>query len=182
MSQQFVISIMTRDRVGIIADVTAVIQRLRGNLADLSQTVQGGYFTMLVAASFPETVKEEDIRLQFRALDDEEPFEVGIKAAQPSESEPEAAMNKRKYVLTVTGPDRVGFVALVSECLRKHHINIEDLTTTVTDGHYFMALQLNLPAAVSLAELKENLQLILPEIKAKFVLQHYDIFKATNEI
>jgi predicted amino acid-binding ACT domain protein len=182
MSRQFVISIMTRDRVGIIADVTAVIQRLQGNLADLSQTVQGGYFTMLVAASFPEAVTEEDIRRQFRALDDEEPFEVGIKACRAPETGAAPADNKRKYVLTVSGPDRIGFVALVSECLRQHRINIEDLTTTVTDGHYVMALQLNLPETVSLAELTENLQRILPEIKAKFVLQHYDIFKATNEI
>ena len=43
MPKQFVISIMARDRVGIVADVATAIKNLEGNLGDLSQTVLSGY-------------------------------------------------------------------------------------------------------------------------------------------
>ncbi|MBN4071716.1 ACT domain-containing protein [Desulfotalea psychrophila] len=50
MSKQVVISVMSKDRPGIIADVTTVIYDLGGDLADLNQSVLGGYFTMLLIA------------------------------------------------------------------------------------------------------------------------------------
>ena len=52
MSKPYMISVMSHDRVGIIADVTGAIKSLHGNLEDLSQTVMKGYFTMLLLATF----------------------------------------------------------------------------------------------------------------------------------
>ena len=39
---------MWRDRVGIIHDIASRIAELQGNIADLSQTVVSGYFTMIL--------------------------------------------------------------------------------------------------------------------------------------
>ena len=48
MKKQLVISVMSKDRPGIIADITGVILDLGGDLADLNQSVLGGYFSMIL--------------------------------------------------------------------------------------------------------------------------------------
>ena len=51
---KFILSIMSQDRVGIVADVAGAIKALRGNLEDMTQTVLRGYFTMILLAEFPD--------------------------------------------------------------------------------------------------------------------------------
>lgn len=44
MKRQLVISVMSKDRPGIVADITGTIFDLDGDLADLNQSVLGGIF------------------------------------------------------------------------------------------------------------------------------------------
>lgn len=60
-SQEFVISIMSRDRVGIVYEISNAISELNGNIADVRQSVLCGYFTMILLASFPVGVTQRDI-------------------------------------------------------------------------------------------------------------------------
>ncbi|RKX42690.1 MAG: hypothetical protein DRP64_09445, partial [Verrucomicrobia bacterium] len=50
--QIMAISVMAKDRPGIVAEVTAGISALDGNLADLRESVLCGYFTMILIAGF----------------------------------------------------------------------------------------------------------------------------------
>ena len=180
--QQFIISIMAEDRVGIVADVTDVIRQLGGNLADLSQTVLRGYFTMIVIATFPNDVTREKIREALEKLDPDHPFEIGLKTTSAHlVPEPDVYAGDR-YVLTAVGPDRIGLVAAVAGCLRQRHINIVDLTTRVADGMYTMILMLALPPDTDIPELKTDISDALAELGIQIQLQHYDIFRATNEV
>ena len=52
---------MSRDRVGIVRDVSAAVRDLHGDIADLSQTVLRGYFTMILLVTFPGDVDETQI-------------------------------------------------------------------------------------------------------------------------
>ncbi|MCF7854628.1 MAG: hypothetical protein K9N51_07520 [Candidatus Pacebacteria bacterium] len=182
MSKQYVISIMTHDRVGIVADVTNAIKELNGNLADLSQTVLAGYFTMIVAASFPESVTTETIRTTLNNLDPEEPFEVGIKIpAQELRPEP-LEYSDDHFVLTAVGPDKMGLLAAVSSYLRDHTINIGDLATCVHEGKYTMILSIDLPPDIDVGHFRKDMQEALRTIGVMVELQHYNIFQATNEV
>ncbi|HEO69757.1 MAG TPA: ACT domain-containing protein, partial [Candidatus Hydrogenedentes bacterium] len=53
---RYVISVLARDHVGIIADVTGALFEHGGNIEALSQTVVGEWFTMIVRAAFPADV------------------------------------------------------------------------------------------------------------------------------
>lgn len=191
MPTHYVISIMTRDRVGIIADVSRAIRDLGGNLADLSQTVLCDYFTMIITASFPEAVTGADIRAALAAIDPQDPFEVGVKRRE-SAAPPAAAAAKpgsravadgdNKYVLTAVGPDKSGLVATLSEYLRHKQINIEDFVTCVNGGLYTMILLVALPPGTHVGKLKHSLKLAMADVGINAELQHHDIFKATNEV
>jgi len=61
MHTQYVISVMSRDQVGIVAEVAQAISDLKGDIADIRQSVLRGYFTMILLATFPSDVSTEMI-------------------------------------------------------------------------------------------------------------------------
>jgi len=61
MSKQMIISVMSKDRPGIIAEITGAIYALKGDLADLNQSILSGYLTMILIASFEEDITREDV-------------------------------------------------------------------------------------------------------------------------
>ena len=64
-----IVSVFSKDRVGIIADVTNLIASMNINILDLSQTVMDGIFTMIMLVDTSTTdMTFEDIR---KALLDE---------------------------------------------------------------------------------------------------------------
>jgi glycine cleavage system transcriptional repressor len=181
---QFVISVMSRDRVGIVHEVASRISALQGNIADLSQTVLRGYFTMILLAAFPETTTVDTIQQQLAPLEqaDEFPLKVSvlpitdqaIVATQPS---PENI-----YVLTARGADRIGFVATVAAFCTEQGINILDLATVAHGDEYTMMLQVDLSGATSLSTIQRSLRQFGERHSIQLVLQHNDIFQAIHEI
>lgn len=182
MQRQFVISIMTRDRVGIIADISESIRILGGNLGELSQTVLYDYFTMIVMASFPESVEPGQIETALARLDTEVPFEIGLKEIEAPPRDAAAGSREGRYVLTAVGPDQPGFVATLTRHLSERGINIQDVDTAVAEGQYTMILQLDIPPQLRVAALKDSLHDVMKSYRASCEIQHNDIFRATNEI
>lgn len=181
-SQEFVISIMSRDRVGIVYEISNAISELNGNIADVRQSVLCGYFTMILLASFPADVTQRDIERKLAGVNahSETAIDAAVKpveSAAADASHPEFA-----YVLTATGVDQVGFVARVASVCVAHDINILDLSTTVENGAYVMILLVDLNRCASIQEVRRDLQRFAQENDMSIVLQHYDIFKAVNEI
>lgn len=180
---QFVISIMSRDRVGIVREVASCISSLEGNIADLSQTVLRGYFTMILLATFPLGMTSEKIKRRLRTLNSDAkfPLEFTVFAAADAAIE-ERVAQENVYVLTASGPDRIGFVAAVATFCADNAINILDLATLVNDDQYVMVLQVDLSRAAVLNTIQRKLQAFNAESGVHMVLQHSDIFAATNEI
>jgi predicted amino acid-binding ACT domain protein len=114
-SNSFFLSVLSRDRIGIVYQVSSAISELGGDIADLRQSVLRGHFTMILLASFPATVTQGQIEGRLGALNvaGVPPLKVSILPADDvPETETEDAL-ENAYVLTASGPDRIGFVATV---------------------------------------------------------------------
>lgn len=172
-----VISVMDRDRPGIVAEVTEGISSLGGNLADLRESVLCGYFTMILVASFPDDISAETVE---QALAKETASRVSVELTEGSLTENGDA--EQTYVLSAVGRDRVGLVAQVSRFCCGRGINILDLASHVEDDQYTMMLQLDLSSIQSLETLRAELSEFGNKTGLNLVLQHNDIFRATNEI
>lgn len=181
---QYVISIMSRDRVGIIYEVSKAISELQGDIADIRQSVLCGYFTMILLASFPETVNQRSIERKLSEVDahSETPIDAAVELVSKEPQPVSSPIPENAYVLTATGSDKIGFVATVTSFCANHHINILDLSTTVSSGAYVMILIIDLSRCTSVAEVRRELNQFSQEYALKVVLQHYDIFRAVNEI
>lgn len=172
-----VIAVMDRDRPGIVAEVTEGISVLGGNLADLSQTVLCGYFTMILVADFPATLTEKQIqqRLSEGSASHVLVVKADSMAAQTDRSE-------HIYVLSAVGRDRVGLVAQVSRFCCDHGVNILDLTSHAEADRYTMMLQIDLSSVGNVVRFERELLDFGERSGLSLVLQHNDIFKVTNEI
>ncbi len=172
-----VISVMAKDRPGIVAEVTAGIGALEGNLADLRESVLCGYFTMILIAGFPSNVSLGEVEAK---LAEATASMVTVALHEGSLTEIENA--EHAYVLSAVGRDRVGLVAQISRFCFDRGVNILDLASHVEADQYTMMLQIDLSNIQSLENFKEELTTFGSTSGLKLVLQHNDIFRATNEI
>lgn len=181
--EQFVISIMSRDRVGIVYEVSKAISDLGGNIADVRQSVLCGYFTMILLAAFPPEITRRDIERKLAEVDSqsETAIEAAVKQVKAIALESFSPKPDSAYVLTATGADQIGLVATVSHFCARHNINILDLSTTVSDGAYVMILLTDL-SRCAIGEVRRDLQQFSQETGLKVVLQHHDVFQAVNEV
>ncbi len=184
--KQFVITILSRDRVGIIADVSSAISELEGDIADLRESVLRGYLSMILLATFPASRTAEAIQQSLQAINarkpDTPPIDIVVRPADDALPPNQSSIPTGTYVLTATGSDRIGFVALVSEFCARHNMNILDLSTAVSEGSYTMILLVDLSERADVADIRRRLQVFGQETGLSLVLQHYAIFKATNEV
>ena len=178
--KKLVISVLSRDRVGLIADITGAISELRGDLADLSETVLDGYLTMILVASFPDATEIAYVREKILAASSD--AEVLIKPIPVAAALTTMPDLRSAYVMTAVGRNRIGLVAQVSTFCKQRNLNILDLTTTVEGDTYTMILLIDLSAADGVDILRRDLSRLGEQAGLNIVLQHNDIFRATNEI
>ena len=184
-SRSFFLSVSSRDRIGIVHQVSSAISELGGDIADLRQSVLRGHFAMILLASFPPAITQQAIEQRLQALNvaGVPPLQVSIL---PADDAPAAAAEQtleNAYVLTASGKDRIGFVATVSAFCARNGINILDLSTAVADDAYTMILLVDLAhCPVDVGELRHKLDRFQRETGLQVVLQHYAILEATNEV
>jgi len=182
--QQYVISIMCRDRVGLVYEITNAISELGGNIADLRQSVLCGYFTMILLAAFPANVSKRTIERKFAEVDSksETVIDTAVEKVPPQLPPTATSAPENVYVLTATGSDRVGLVATVTGFCAEHNILILDASTAVSAGEYVMILMIELDDRRAIGQVRTELQQYAEANNLKVVLQHHDIFQAVNEI
>ena len=64
-----VLTVVGRDKVGIVAGVSQTLAELKFNIVDMSQTIMQGSFTMMLMCELPATdVDFEQVRSQLNEL------------------------------------------------------------------------------------------------------------------
>lgn len=182
MNKQMVISVMSKDRPGIIADITGVILKLGGDLADLNQSVLGGYFSMILIVEFDTNVTAEDIIAGFSHIKSDTKIEATIKEMEVHLEIEKKNLPKETFIVTVQSENRKGLVKVIGDFFFRREINVLDLETTRQQKQYTMIFQVDLSQISSLRLLREELKDLEEHEELDIVLQHNDIFKATQEV
>ncbi len=182
INKTFVISVMSKDRPGIIADIATVIYGLGGDLADLNQSVLGGYFTMILIAEFDKKVSKKILMDEFGAIESETTIEAIVKEIDLDSEVLVQILPAETYILTAQGDNRKGLVKVLGDFFFKRNINVLDLVTTKLNERYTMIFQVDLTEVASMKVLREELDLLAKFETLEVVLQHNDIYMATNEV
>lgn len=92
-------------------------------------------------------------------------------------------MENNKIIITVSGADKVGIVAMVAQILADYKVNIEDIKQTLMQGHFVMFMLCdtsNLP--VSLKEFKTALTDACSKLQMEVWVQKKAIFDNMHSI
>ncbi|BCA78882.1 ACT domain-containing protein [Desulfuromonas sp. AOP6] len=153
----FALTIIGRDRPGIVADVTEVLYRLGCNIADSSCTLLGGQFAMILIVSSPDIDSKQPFLDAFANIE-ESGLSVFVRVLKPG-GELSPDLRGEICMISVYGSDKPGIVYRVTQELAHRQINITDLNTKLVGSQerpvYVMMLEAMLPEGQDEDTLKE---------------------------
>lgn len=182
MKKHIVISVLSKDRRGIISDISNVIFELNGDLADISQTILSGFFSMIVIAQFNSDISNQMILDKIHNLDSTTELSCIVRETSDPSVDLIESTPGDIYVVTAQGKNRTGLVAAMGTFFRDQNINIIEYTTKLSDNTYSMILDIDIPNRISPDSINENLNIMSEDLGLKIIMQHKDLFKAVNEI
>ncbi|MHC1631073.1 MAG: phosphoserine phosphatase SerB [Methanotrichaceae archaeon] len=128
-SSLWVISVLGRDRPGMIRDLLEVIAKTKVNIVDLDQRVLQGLFVMSLVADFEKaraTPQELESQLQERAPK----LGVEISFLPLEQYQGRRRSKKNLQVITILARDREGIIYDVASVAAESDINIEKTSVT----------------------------------------------------
>ncbi len=178
----YVLNVMSDDHPGIVAAVTGAVESLGGNIDACSQTVLGGYFTLIMIVSVPERIEPEQLAERVQASGNSNSvFQVLVRPAQKNHKfEPSEPCDK--FVITAFGDDRPGIVRSFSQYLAGKDINIVDLYGDRSGKEFVLIGEVQVPKHWDIRMLQADLEQMGEELGFTVKLQHENVFVATNQL
>ncbi len=172
--QHFALTIIGRDRSGIVSEVTEILYRLGCNIADSSCTILGGQFAMILILSHPELASRDDFGDAFNGLE-ESGLSVFLRVLKPG-GELRPDLSGDICMISVYGSDQPGIVYRVARELGGRKINITDLNTKLVGSAerpvYVMMLEAVLPEGMESEELAEVIACLKEEMKVDISIRN----------
>ena len=165
MSTKYLLTAFSKDRPGIVADISRVIYEIGYNLEDSSMTYLAGEFAILLMMSPPNgNGAEEDaletLSRECRRLEREKNITAFVRPL--AEEVPRENDTQRKSI-TVEGVDQTGIVFKISEYLANTNINIQTLESKVKQTPqsgadlYEMKINVDIPKSLSMQKIEDEL-------------------------
>lgn len=176
----YVLDVMSDDHPGIVAAVTSAVESLGGNIDACSQTVLGGYFTLIMIVSVPESIDPQTLAERVREAGGSDFQVLARRAIAPEHYVPPARCDK--FVITAFGKDQPGIVRRFSQYLAGKDINIVDLYGDRKEDEFVLIGQLEVPAHWDIRLLQADLEQMGEELGFAVKLQHENVFVATNQL
>ncbi|HII05772.1 MAG TPA: phosphoserine phosphatase SerB [Methanotrichaceae archaeon] len=168
----WVISVLGKDRPGIIRDLLEAPARMKVNIVDLDQRILQGLFVMSMVADFGKataTPKELESRLQKLATD----LGVEVSFLPLEQYRGKRRGGKNLQVVTILARDRVGIIYDVASLAAKWGINIEKALVTARGELISIEFVMDF-GAVDAERLREELKTECEKLGLDVVMQDLD--------
>ncbi len=158
---RFCISIIGKDRWGIIASVTKVLYELHGNLEDASMTILSGEFAMILLVSFKSGQIRNLLEKKLKLLEKKLKLTIMVKQIEKHAQKTSRKQNQfLPHLISIFGKDRAGIVCQMSRLLARHRLNITDLNSKLIHGEkniYGLLIETDIPKRFPIAKLEREL-------------------------
>ncbi|MBW2504949.1 MAG: amino acid-binding protein [Deltaproteobacteria bacterium] len=163
----FALTIVGRDRPGIVSQVTEILYNLGCNIADSSCSILGGQFAMILIVAHPKFSNRDSFGDTFQPLEDAD-LTVALRVLKPGgEVRPE--IEGDLCMISVYGADKPGIVYRVAKVLGEKNVNITDLNTKLVGTQerpvYVMVLEVTLPQGIMEEDLNRWLMPVRDELQ-----------------
>jgi glycine cleavage system transcriptional repressor len=182
MARSVVLSVLSEDRVGIIANVTRAILGMKGNIGAISETVMEGHFTIILTVEFDDDMALDAIKENVEKIGQPGELHASVLSTDSQEANASAAPKGDQFVITILGKDQPGIINRITAYLASRNINIVDLSAYAEEDQFIVIGQVILPPEQDSAQVQIDLETLWPDGSIEARLQHSNIFAATNEV
>jgi glycine cleavage system transcriptional repressor len=170
----FAVTIISKDRPGIVADTTEVLYRLGCNIEDSSCTMLGGDFAMILIVSHEKPFSKARLVDEYKALHERTGLAIHVRSLSGDEICP-VKEEGELCLVSVYGSDQPGIVYRVTRALADHRVNITDLNTrligTPEEPVYVLMLEAILPPPMTVEEAESLLESLKKELAVEIAVR-----------
>lgn len=166
----FAVSVVGKDRPGIVAAITEGLFRLGCNIADSSCTMLGGEFAMILIVSLKSPFSKTRLIDELKPVCDRMGMSLGVRRLNPDEV---ARQDNKDEIcmISVYGADQPGIVYRVTRELAARNVNITDLNTkligTAEEPVYVLMLEVALPEGQTAEGVEQTLAALKKELNVE---------------
>jgi glycine cleavage system transcriptional repressor len=166
MKKYMILSLVGKDRPGIVDEVSGFLLAHGGNIEDSRMAAMGGRFSIMTLFSCPEG-RIEGIKKDMPELT-KLGFEVSLHEAEDPNTVPRHPELPLK--MEVISMDHPGIVQRVVSILHRHNVNIQTLETKTSSAPlsgaplFDLVLSAAVPAEESIVKVKEELLALAAEM------------------
>jgi glycine cleavage system transcriptional repressor len=186
MEAWIAVSIIGRDRPGIVAGFSKVLYQNQCNIEELSQAAIRGQFAMILIASTAAGERFGALQKACEQLGRELDLNINLRKIGSRDLVPYDTQATEPFIITVWGQDRPGLVSGITEVLAESGINITNLDAKTAqvgeETHYIQLFGVDIPKGLDYDRIQEKLQERGRSMGVTVNLQHRDIFQAMNKI
>jgi glycine cleavage system transcriptional repressor len=165
----YAVTVVGRDRPGIVAETTARLAGLGLNLEDSTMILLRGHFAMMLICAGDVVERAIEDALAPLTIDRSLTVTVAEVPVQPDPSTGGSA-----WVLTVHGGDRPGIVSAVVAEVAAVRGNITDLTTRPAGDKHLLVAEIDVPADVDVTALEAAVDRVSSSHGARATLRRAD--------
>ena len=166
----FAVTIISKDRPGIVADTTEVLFRLGCNIEDSSCTMLGGDFAMILIVTHEKPFLKSKLSDEFRTLQERTGLAVHLRTLHEDEISP-VKDEGELCLISVYGSDQPGIVYRVTKALAENRVNITDLNPRLIGAKeepvYVLMLEAILPAGMTVDSTSQILEPLRKELNVE---------------
>jgi len=160
----YAVSVVGKDRPGIVAGIAEVLFRLGCNLADSSCTMLAGEFAMILIVSHPRPFSKSRLLEELKPVCDGMGMSLSMRTLHADEITRQET-DDEICIISVYGADQPGIVYRVTRELAGRGVNIMDLNTKLIGSDEEPVYVMMLEAALPDGETPEGLEKLLENLK-----------------
>lgn len=163
MDSQFVMTIIAKDRPGLVDSLSRTVADHNGNWLESRMAHLGGQFAGILRASIPAASAEKFLA----ALRGLESSGIKINVTADAAAAPHSG---RRAKLSLVGQDRPGIVRQIAQALARNGVNVEELSTETSSAPmtgetlFHTDAEIQLPENGSIPQLRAEMEKIASDL------------------
>ena len=182
---KLIITVLAKDRPGIIAQVSDVLYQLDCNLENVNQMILQNEFAGFFLTQAPADLPPETLETTLKEKTQGAGLTIHVTHVEENGA-PAPGQGTDIFLITTSGPDQKGLVARFSAIIAKYRANILNLKAVFKGGpkpeanvmSYQVIITPDVDSQGLFAELREK----AAELDLDIRIQHRNIFDAINKI
>jgi glycine cleavage system transcriptional repressor len=163
MKRWYVLSVVGRDRPGLVSELARLVYESDANLEDSRMTILGTDFAVIMLCSSIAANSADQVAVGAKRLERDHGLTILLRTLEGEPRPSIPAPGTRLYRLEAAGEDRAGIVSGLCRVLGDRGVNIAELSTRSRPGpggspHYEMTITAEVPDDLDARELRASLE------------------------